>query len=207
MNHTKRTLTLALLGSIILAVSHLPSVQSSSRTPAPCVAKQTGKEQTGKASEEREAGWRKLRHGEAGEALAHLETALKLYSEAGNTSGEAATHVLLGELYEQQGLYGSALKHFQSAHGIYAADGAGGYNANLMLAKIGNTRYLQGDLARARTAYMLMKVEKPDTSVRGKAERWGAGSSLGKKGNSRLETIAKTAATAFSTKKSFDLYR
>ncbi|HVF87075.1 MAG TPA: tetratricopeptide repeat protein, partial [Pyrinomonadaceae bacterium] len=46
-----------------------------------------------------------LRRGRAAEALIRLENALKLFKGAHNKRGEAATHDLLGELYERQGRY------------------------------------------------------------------------------------------------------
>ena len=51
---------------------------------------------------------------------------------------------------------------------------AGGFNANLMLAKIGDTNYRLGQMSEAGTAYFQMNVRKPEsaaaktTTIRGK---------------------------------------
>src|SRR5437588_7285086 len=111
MSHKTTALAMLLLGSINLTGSNLPSVSSATRPALTTTAgqknkeRQKGKEQTSGADAEREAGRHALRRGEAGDALVHLESALRLY-KGGDKWGEAATHDLLGELYEQQGHYG-----------------------------------------------------------------------------------------------------
>ncbi len=121
-----------------------------------------------------------LRRGRASEALIQLENALKLFRQAGNKRGEAAAHDLLGELYERQGRYKVALEHFTDAHEIFTADAAAAsqnnlvganavrqfssYNANLMMAKIGNMHYRQGQAVEARAAYGRMNVTKPESN-------------------------------------------
>lgn len=167
MSHNARRLVVSLLAPLILASNNLSSVSSSSRLLAP--ATQTAKEQAGGANDEREAGRNALRHGEAGAALVHLENALRLYKASGEKAGEAATHDLLGELYEQQGRYAVALEHYQSAYNIYAAPDAktDAYNANLMLAKIGNMHYRQRDFGAASNDYNRMKVKKPGKTGKG----------------------------------------
>ena len=60
-----------------------------------------------------------LRRGRTAEALIRLEAALKMFRQAGNRSGEAAAHDLLGELYELQGQYEVALEHYRAAHKIF----------------------------------------------------------------------------------------
>ena len=121
-----------------------------------------------------------LRRGRASEALIQLENALKLFKQAGNKRGEAAAHDLLGELYERQGRYTVALEHFTDAHEIFTADAAAAsqnnlvganavrqfssYNANLMLAKIGNMHYRQGKAVEARAAYGRMNVTKSESN-------------------------------------------
>jgi CHAT domain-containing protein/TolA-binding protein len=213
MSHKTTALAMLLLGSVILTGSDLPSVSSATR-PALMSAeakdkeKQKGKEQTSGADAERETGRRALRHGEAGEALVHLENALRLY-KGGDKLGEAATRDLLGELYEQQGRYGLALEYFQSALKIYTEPHAKGdeYNANLMLVKIGNMYYQQGDLAAARSTYGQMKVKKPGSKHKGVLEALSsiaAGQASDDKG---IEIGASTAGTALGAKDIFDRYR
>ena len=215
MNHNSTALTMLLLGSIILAGSNLPSVSSSPRPLSTTATvqknkeKQKGKEQINGAEAERELGRRLLRRGEAGEALVHLENALKLYRQVGDKSGEAATHDLLGQLYEQQGRYGLALEHFQAALKIYTEPKAkhSEYNANLMLAKIGNMYYRQGDLATARSAYEKMDVKKPGNKAKGLLGVLGGITASQTSDNKGVEIGAPTAGAALSAKDIFDRYR
>lgn len=72
------------------------------------------------AEAERDHGRELLRRGQAGEALVHLENALKAYRQSGDRSGEASTRDLLGELYEQQGRYDLAQEHYTAAQSLYA---------------------------------------------------------------------------------------
>src|SRR5689334_14232505 len=73
------------------------------------------------AGAERERGRELLRLGRAGEALVHLENALKAFKQSGDRAGEASTRDLIGELYEQQGRYDLAQEHYTVAQNLYAA--------------------------------------------------------------------------------------
>lgn len=158
------------------------------------------------AEVERETGRRALRRGEAGEALIHLENALRLY-KGGDKWGEAATHDLLGDLYDQQGRYGLALEHFQSALKIYTDIKHAEYNANLMLAKTGNMYYRQGDFPAARGAYGRMKVKKPGSKGKGLLPALG-GIAVGQTSDNKgVEIGAPAAGGALSAKEIFDHYR
>src|SRR5215204_1645920 len=115
-------------------------------------------------------GRRLLKRGQADKALVQLRNALNLYTTAKNNSGMAAAHNELGDLYFRQGQYPIALENYQKAlDGFFTADSkketintaaasavapvAGAavstaaavaddkYNANLMLAKIGEVNY------------------------------------------------------------------
>jgi CHAT domain-containing protein len=135
--------------------------------------------QAGDAAGEREQGRALLRRGKAGEALVHLERALKAFQQAGDRVGEASTRDLMGELYERQGQYDVALQNYDAAYDLYASLSAGearqgqlaaalstqenAYNANLMLAKIGQMYYRRGDADRARAAFDRMRVARPET--------------------------------------------
>lgn len=214
MNHQARVLAISLLALLIFVSSSLSSVSSTSRPLPPTQIQQKDKEQTGGADAERVAGRRALRQGEAGKALIHLNNALNLYAQGGEKAGEAATHDLLGELYEQQGGFTVALEHFQSAYRIYTTPPGkpGDYNANLMLAKIGNMRYRQGDLVAARVAYMQMNVKKPDISAFSNtqiAAKTGSivGGLLGGKRGEQIQKTAKAADALLTTKQMFDFYR
>jgi CHAT domain-containing protein len=136
--------------------------------------------QAGDAAGEREQGRALLRRGKAGEALVHLERALKGFQQAGDRVGEASTRDLMGELYERQGQYDVALQNYDAAYDLYASLSAGearqgqlaaalstqenAYNANLMLAKIGQMYYRRGDADRARSAFDRMRVTRPETN-------------------------------------------
>ncbi|MDT5268975.1 MAG: hypothetical protein QOH49_1161 [Acidobacteriota bacterium] len=73
------------------------------------------------AGAERDRGRELLHRGRAGEALVHLENALKAFRQTGDRSGEASTRDLLGELYERQGRYDIAQQQYTLAENLYAA--------------------------------------------------------------------------------------
>ena len=75
----------------------------------------------GSAASEREEGRAFLHRGKAAEALIHLERARDMFRAAGDRSGEASTLDLLGELYERQGRYDSALENYRAALNLYTA--------------------------------------------------------------------------------------
>lgn len=213
MAHKTIPLTIFLLGSITLAATPLPYVPSSPRAVSWTAATQKskdkdkkGQQQMSSAEVERETGRRALRRGEAGDALIHLENALRMY-KGGDKWGEAATHDLLGDLYDQQGRYGLALEHFQSALKIYTDTKHAEYNVNLMLAKIGNMYYRQGDFPAARAAYDRMEVKKPGNKAKGLLGALG-GVAVGQTSDNRgVEIGAPTVGSALSAKEIFDHYR
>src|SRR5881227_2762522 len=92
----------------------LPHADASAGEPSSGVA------QAGDATAEREQGRALLHRGKAGEALVHLERALKSFQQAGDKSGEASTRDLMGELYERQGRYDVALQNYDAAYDLYA---------------------------------------------------------------------------------------
>jgi len=118
-----------------------------------------------------------LKRGKADQALASLQNALNLFKAANNSKGVAASNDALGDLYVRQGQYAVALKYYQSAHDAFreaisqqgAVESTIGmpdneFNANLMLAKIGDTNFRMGNVSGASSAYGQMRVEKPDPS-------------------------------------------
>jgi CHAT domain-containing protein len=193
------------LAGLLAAVSATgPSSAAASVRHAAAPPAYTVQTPGGPAASEREEGRALLHRGRAAEALIHLERALKAFQASGDKSGEASTRDLLGELYERQGRYDSALENYRAAFDLYAAHAASGsklpstptgripkgaeavaaakagaaltveesgYNAQLMLSKIGDMLYRRGDLEGARAVYMRIDARKPDTSAMGKVKR------------------------------------
>lgn len=173
--------SLAVLLATSFALGCLPSfsvragARASSLPPSPS----TEAQQSGGAEGEREQGRALLHRGKAADALIHLERALKAFEQSNDKTGEASTLDLMGELYERQGRYDVALQNYEAAYKIYSAMAAGEsrqnqlagalstqegtYNANLMLAKIGQMNYRRGDINDARSAFGRMRVTRPET--------------------------------------------
>ncbi|MBD0325951.1 MAG: tetratricopeptide repeat protein, partial [Pyrinomonadaceae bacterium] len=127
------------------------------------------------ASQALKQGRALLKRGKSDQALERLQTALKIYKQSNSPKGEAAANDALGDLYMRQGQYAVALNYYQGAHSAFlnatSSQGAlettfgmpdNEYNANLMLAKIGEANYRLGKASEASAAYGQMKVEKPD---------------------------------------------
>ena len=107
-----------------------------------------------------------LKRGNAEQALVQLEQALKLYTQANDAKGIAATRDALGDLYSSQGQYNVALNHYQEANKSFTVANDT-YNSNLMLAKVGDMAYRVDNNEEARKAYAQMNVPKIDTSAAG----------------------------------------
>jgi CHAT domain-containing protein/tetratricopeptide (TPR) repeat protein len=165
-------LSLALVSTIIPinSVVNAHDENASSRNTEPA-------QQSGQAAAALKQGRMLLQRGQSDQALVSLQNALNLFKAAGDSKGVAATNDALGDLYVRQGQYSVAITYYQSAHDAYrdavskqgAMENAFGmpdneYNANLMLAKIGDTNYRMGKVSEAATAYEEMRVEKPDPS-------------------------------------------
>src|SRR5712692_2614190 len=87
---------------------------------------------------------------------------------------------------------------------------ASGFNANLMLAKIGDTNYRLGRMSEASTAYAMMNVKKPESAAAKVTRRLGGlGGILGSisTGNVSIATPTSSAIGLLETKKEFDEYR
>jgi CHAT domain-containing protein len=204
-------------------------------TPLTAFAQQT--DSAGAALHE---GRRLLKRGQADKALIQLRNALNLYTAAKNNSGMAAAHNELGDLYMRQGQYQIALDHYQKAYdGFFAgnpkqdavtsgvasaaapaavttaASAAASiaddkYNANLMLAKIGDVNFRLGKTADSRAAYSRMVVKKPEGAASKVGRRFGGLSAItGAISTGKVEVAAPTSAltVALEAKKEFDEYR
>lgn len=241
MRRNTRALAGSLIISTILFAAPSGALAGVPVTGATLKAALTEVAQAGGAFEEREQGRSLLRRGKAAEALIHFERALKAFQQSGDRVGEAATRDLIGELYERQGRYEVALKNYEGAYEIYSAMAAiergqnalagaistqeGTYNANLMLAKIGQMHYRRGNANAARTAFSRMRVVKPETNALKNAEgkKDDAESGLSKIGgfgrrirgavsgtpsiSTPGQTVAVVTDTASAIKKPFNAYR
>jgi len=204
-------------------------------TPLTAFAQQT--DQAGTALRE---GRRLLKRGQADKALIQLRNALNLYTNAKNNSGMAAAHNELGDLYLRQGQYAVALDHYQKAFdGFFAgspkqdavtsgvasaaapaalttaASAAASiaddkYNANLMLAKIGDVNFRLGKTAEAKAAYDRMAVQKPEGAASKVGRRFGGLSAItGAISTGKVDVAAPTSAltVALEAKKELEQYR
>src|SRR6476661_8716431 len=159
--------------------------------------------QTDQAHQALTQGRQLLKRGHADQALVQLQKALQLFTSANNAGGLAATHNELGDLYLRQGQYPVALDHYQkafdgfvnikkpdvtnAASGVSAVAGseAGAgvsaaatvaddkFNANLMLAKIGDVNFRLGKMSEALSAYSRMEVKKPESAASKVTRRFG----------------------------------
>ncbi len=201
---------------LALALFVLPiSLPLRANTPLPQQA-----DQAGAALQE---GRRLLKRGHADQALIKLRNALNLYTAAKNNSGIAAAHNEIGDLYLRQGQYQVALDNYQKAldgflafdatkAAVNAAVGLGDdkYNANLMLAKIGEVNFRLGRAADSRAAYGRMVVRKPEGAASKVGRRFGGLSAItGAISTGKVEVAAPTSAltVALEAKKELDEYR
>jgi CHAT domain-containing protein/predicted negative regulator of RcsB-dependent stress response len=178
--------------------------------------------QTDQAGTALREGRKLLKRGRADQALVQLRNALNLYTAAKNNSGIAAAHNELGDLYLRQGQYPVALENYQKALDgflafekkdvVGAAVGLGDdkFNANLMLAKIGDVNFRLGRLDEARAAYGRMIVQKPEGAAQKVGRRFGGLSAIaGGISTGRVSVAAPTGGvtTLLEAKKEFDQYR
>ncbi|HEX5835272.1 MAG TPA: CHAT domain-containing protein [Pyrinomonadaceae bacterium] len=179
-------------------------------------------QQADQASTALREGRRLLKRGRADQALIQLRNALNLYTAAKSSSGIAAAHNELGDLYLRQGQYPVALENYQKALDgflafekkdvVGAAVGLGDdkFNANLMLAKIGDVNFRLGKDAEARAAYGRMVVQKPEGAASKVGRRFGGLSAIaGGISTGRVSVAAPTGGvtTFLEAKKELDQYR
>ena len=189
--------------------------------------------QTDQAGSALQEGRRLLKRGKSDEALSQLQKALNLYTTAKNNHGIAATENELGDLYLRQGEYNVALDHYKHAlEGFVGADKKNEqetaaaslvdsrlananiaddkFNANLMLAKIGDVNFRLGRLAEASSAYGQMQVKKPEGAASKVGRRFGGlGAIMGgvSTGHVSVEAPVSAVTVALEAKKELDEYR
>ena len=211
--------TVKLIGAVLCAAVLLfapATLRVSANTATPYV------QQSDQASAALHEGRRLLKRGRADQALVQLRNALNLYTAAKNSSGVAAAHNELGDLYLRQGQYQVALDNYQKALEGFsafekkdiaaAAVGLGDdkFNANLMLAKIGDVNFRLGKLDDARAAYNRMVVQKPEGAAQKVGRRFGGLSAIaGGISTGHVSVAAPTGGvtTLLEAKKELDQYR
>src|SRR5438874_7275538 len=85
-----------------------------------------------------------------------------------------------------------------------------GFNANLMLAKIGDTNYRLGQMSEASTAYFMMNVKKPESAAAKVGRRFGGlGGIVGSISTGRIDVATPTSSAIglLEVKKELDEYR
>ncbi len=168
-------------------------------------------------------GRRLLKRGKSDQALVQLRTALNLYTAAKNNRGIAAANNELGDLYLRQGQYNVALDHYKKAlegfrgasqkqDAVTAVVGLADdqFNANLMLAKIGDINFRLGRISEASAAYGQMVVKKPEAAAAKAGRRFGGiGAITGGLSSGNVSVAAPTSALtiAMEAKKELDEYR
>jgi CHAT domain-containing protein len=167
-------LSISLISTIIPGSPFVRGASAATGTPNASTALPP---QDGQAANALKQGRILLKRGKSDQALVNLQNALNLFKAANNVKGVAVANDALGDLYVRQGQYAVAVKYYQDAHDAFAqAVGQHGalettfgmpdneFNANLMLAKIGDTNYRMGKTSEASSAYAQMNVQKPDPS-------------------------------------------
>lgn len=221
---------LKLASFVLCSLLLMPALQVTANIAAP---------QTDQAHQALSQGRQLLKRGHADQALVQLQKALQLFTSANNVSGIAASHNELGDLYLRQGQYGVALDHYQKAFegfvnvkqpdvsaatsgvqrvaGSSAAAGVDAaasvaddkFNANLMLAKIGDVNFRLGKISDALTAYSRMQVQQPESTAAKVSRRFGIGSIVSAVQTQDVSISAPTSAIAIAleAKKELDEYR
>ena len=192
-----------------------------------------GVQQPDQAGTALKQGRQLLKRGRADQALIQLQNALNLYTAAKNNRGIGAAHNELGDLYLRQGQFQVALNHYKKAlDGFVNADkkqeaniaaasmvdsrlananiADDKFNANLMLAKIGDVNFRLNRIPDAISAYGQMEVKKPEGAAAKATRRFGGfGAIVGGISSGNVSVAAPTSAltVALEAKKELDEYR
>ncbi|MFY9618516.1 MAG: CHAT domain-containing protein [Pyrinomonadaceae bacterium] len=135
-------------------------------------------------------------------ALEHYEKAFDAFTTAANK--DQKTQAATSSVASRAGTTTGA------AAETAASTADNGFNANLMLAKIGDTSYRMGDLAKAGAAYLRMTVKKPESAAAKATRRLsGLGIGIGSLSTGKVEIAApvNTAIGFVEVKKEMDEYR
>jgi CHAT domain-containing protein/tetratricopeptide (TPR) repeat protein len=164
---------------------------------------QQSNDRSGEASTRDLMGELYERQGRYDLALEHYRAAHDLYAGAATGGNLPAAPV--------GGIPGAAAVTAGASASAALTTEESGYNAQLMLAKIGDMLYRRGDLAGARATYGQMAVKKPDTSAGGKVKRTkgllgGLGVGIGSDNNS-VQVGAPTVGGLLTVKDQLGHYR
>ncbi|MFZ0063200.1 MAG: CHAT domain-containing tetratricopeptide repeat protein [Pyrinomonadaceae bacterium] len=163
----------------------------------------TSKNARGIGAAHNELGDLYLRQGQHKVALEHFQKAYQALSgaavqeqQAGAAAGGAASRV--------------AGSDASAATEAAASASNTGFNANLVLAKIGDTNFRLGRLSEASAAYSQMRVSKPEGAASRSTRRFGGlGGVLGSISTGRVDVAAPTSAviSLLEVTKELELYR
>jgi CHAT domain-containing protein/uncharacterized protein YkwD len=162
------------------------------QTPAPKRGAADGERARAALAEGRDL----LRRRKPEQALARLNSALKLFARAGDAVSEGVVRDLMGDAYWNAGQYESAATEYEEAAARFEAAGDGP-NARLVLAKIGEVYAASGATADAKAAFAEGGDVPP--GVRGQAETADSGTAAA--GADRPESNAPSPEEA----RAFDL--
>src|SRR5688572_22976605 len=135
-------------------------------------------------------------------ALEHYEKGYEAFAAAAIT--DQKTQAVTSSVASQAGATTSA------AAETAASTADNGFNANLMLAKIGDTSFRLGDMSKAGAAYARMTVKKPESAAAKATRRFGGlGGIVGSisTGRADIATPVSSAIGFLEVKKEMDEYR
>lgn len=135
-------------------------------------------------------------------ALEHFEKAYEAFTAAAakDQKTQAVTSTVAGQAGATTG----------AAAETAASTADNRFNANLMLAKIGDTSFRLGDMSKAGTAYARMTVKKPESAAAKATRRFGGlGGIVGSisTGRADIATPVSSAIGFLEVKKEMDEYR
>ncbi|MGZ5436085.1 MAG: CHAT domain-containing tetratricopeptide repeat protein, partial [Pyrinomonadaceae bacterium] len=135
-------------------------------------------------------------------ALEHFEKAYEAFTAAAakDQKTQAVTSTVAGQAGATTG----------AAAETAASTADNSFNANLMLAKIGDTSFRLGDMSKAGTAYARMTVKKPESAAAKATRRFGGlGGIVGSisTGRADIATPVSSAIGFLEVKKEMDEYR
>lgn len=162
----------------------------------------TAKNNRGIGAVHNELGDLYLRQGQDKVALEHYQQAYQALS--GVYAQEQQTGAAAGSAARMVGTEASVAAETAAS----ASDT--GFNANLILAKIGDTNFRLGRLGEASAAYSRMQVTKPESAASRSTRRFGGlGGILGGISTGKVDVAAPTSGviTLLEAKKELDLYR